>query len=77
MQTPPMSLLREKKGTGHEWTCKYCGKKLHNLTVPVHIAGKKFLNYRKMMGVQSCTPQAGTVRLLAGHTHTSWSLLDQ
>ena len=43
--------------TGHEWTCKCCGRNFSGLKrkLTVHIAGKKFLNDREM-GVRSCTP---------------------
>ena len=44
----------EKKGTGHEWTCKCCCRNFtgHKRKLTMHIAGKKFLN-DKEMGVRS------------------------
>ena len=49
----------EKRGTGHVWTCKCCGRSFtgHKRKLTVHIAGKKFLN-DKDMGVRPCTPPA-------------------
>ena len=52
-------IMGEKKGTGHVWKCKCCGRNFtgHKCKLTVHIAGKKFLNDRNM-DVRSCTPAA-------------------
>ena len=41
----------EKKGTGHEWTCKCCDGKYtgHKRQLAVHIAGKKFSMTKRWM----------------------------
>ena len=52
--TNKFAIKGEKKGTGHEWTCKCCCRNFtgHKRKLTMHIAGKKFLN-DKEMGVRS------------------------
>ena len=46
--TTEIVFMGEKKGTGHLWTCKCCGRNStrHKRKLTVHIAGKKILNDR-------------------------------